>query len=89
MVKLSTNTIKKIKEQILSELYHSSPKAPYTNQLANLIIRDDEFTKKLLMEMEKENLVEQIKKTSKGYQTIRRSRWKLTKNVLKAFESQS
>lgn len=89
MVRLSTDTIKRIKEQILSELYHSSPKALYTNHLANLIIRDDEFTKKLLLEMEKDNLVEQVRKTSKGYQTLRRSRWKLTKEVLKAFESKS
>jgi len=86
MVKLSQENIQKIKEMILNEIYHNSPKALYTAEIARLIIRDEEFTKKLLLELKQSSLIEEIKKSPEGNLLLKRSRWKLTNETFKAYQ---
>lgn len=86
MVKISQKNIQKIKEIILNEIYNTSPKSLYTSEIAKLVIRDEEFTKKLLIELKESSLVDEIKKSPKGNTLIKRSRWKLTDETFKAYK---
>ena len=86
MVKISSNKKEKIKEHILSLLYHNSPNALFGAEIAREMIRDEEFIKKLLLEMEKQKLVTSINKNNKGISYIRRLRWRLTNNAFKAYK---
>lgn len=68
----------KISEQILFLLYSITPKTLFTSHIAKEIARDEEFVKKLLIDLKNKKLVKEIKKNSKGIGYIRRSRWKLS-----------
>ena len=84
-MKISENKKEKISERILTFLYSINPKAIFTSKIAQEIIRDEEFTKKLLILLKKKNLVLEINKNSKGIQYIRRSRWKLSDKAYEAY----
>ena len=86
MSKLSEKTIKNIKEQLINIIFENSPKSLYTNELASLLARDEEFIKRLLLEFKDQGLVEPVTKNHKGKNLISRRRWKLTKAVLDASE---
>ena len=86
-MKISKNKKEKISEQILAFLYPNSPKLFFTNQIAQEIARDEEFIKKLLLEMKEKKLVKEIKKNPKGKDYLRRSRWQLTDSVYEAYKS--
>jgi len=86
MSKLSEKTIKNIKEQLINMIFENSPKSLYTNELASLLARDEEFTKRLLLELKDQGLVEPVSKNPKGKNFLIRRRWKLTKAVLDASE---
>lgn len=85
MTKVSDANIEKIKESILSILYHNSPKAMFGAEIAREIIRDEEFAKKLLIELEKKGLVTSIRKNPNGINYVRRARWRLTSQAFKAY----
>jgi hypothetical protein len=80
-MKISQEKKDKIFEQILALLFNSSPKMIFTSHIAKELARDEEFTKKLLQELKKKNLVLEIKKNSNGKEYLKRSRWKLSENV--------
>ncbi|QQG39160.1 MAG: hypothetical protein HYS32_01755 [Candidatus Woesearchaeota archaeon] len=86
MSKISEEKITKIKEEILSVLYEKSPKALFTKNIADLVIRDITFTQKLLLELEKKNLVSQVSKNSKGQDYLARKRWKLNPKVYSTYQ---
>lgn len=86
-MKISQEKVKKIKEGILSFLFHSSPRAIFTSQIAVELARDEEFSKKLLSELQKDNLVVAIKKNPKGKDYSRRIRWRLTNQTYKTYKS--
>ena len=65
-MRISKDKIQKIKENILAVLYSKSPQAVFTSDIALEIARDEEFIKKLVLEMEKERLVFAVKKNNKG-----------------------
>ena len=77
-MKISKEKKDKICEQILSHLYLQSPKALFTYHIALEIARDEEFVKKLLLDLKKRGLVVEIKKNSQGKKYLRRVRWKLS-----------
>jgi len=77
-MKISFQKKEKISEQILSLLYSINPKSYFTSQIAEELARDEEFVKKLLIDLEKKRLIFKIKKNSQGIPYIRRSRWKLS-----------
>lgn len=86
-MKLSQDKKNKITEQILSLLFHSFPKEPFTAEIAREIVRDEEFTKRLLFEMNEKNLVLTIRKNKKGESFTRRLRWRLSNQVYEIYSS--
>jgi len=85
-MKISKEKREKISEQILAFLYSVSPKPIFTSYIAEELARDEEFVKKLLLELKKKNLILEIKKNPKGKPYIRRSRWKLSDPVYGAYK---
>ena len=51
-----------------------------------MLARDEEFIKKLLLEIKKKKLVEEIKKNSEGTTYLKRSRWKLSDKAYLAYK---
>ena len=86
-MKISEKKKEKIFEQILALLYEFNPKSLFTSQIAQEIARDEEFIKKLLLELKKKNLVIEIKKTPQGKIYIRRSRWNLSDITYKTYKN--
>ena len=85
-MKISKEKKEKISEQILLVLFNSSPKSFFTVQIAREIARDEEFTKKILLDLKSKNLVTEIKKNPKGIPYIRRSRWNISDKAYKAYK---
>jgi len=77
-MKISNIKREKISEQIIYFLYLNNPKSFFTSHIAQEIARDEEFTKKLLLDLKKNKLISEIKKNSKGKDYLKRSRWKLS-----------
>jgi len=76
-MKISPKKREKISEQILSYLFIENPKSLFTSHIAQEIARDEEFTKKLLIDLKKKKLILEIKKNPQGINYLKRSRWKL------------
>ena len=76
----------KISEQILSVLFSSNLKPLFTSQISVEIARDEEFTKKLLLNLKKKNLINEIKKNPKGINYLKRSRWVLSDSAYEAYK---
>ena len=77
-MRLSDKKKEKISEQILALLYSQNPKALFTSNIAQEIARDEEFTKKLLVDLKAKKLIVEIKRSPKGIIYSRRSRWNLS-----------
>lgn len=86
-MKISEEKKEKILEQILSYLYSISPKPAFTAHIAKEIARDEEFIKKLLKKLKKDNLVVEIRKNSQGKIYLKRSRWKLSDKTYNIYRS--
>lgn len=76
----------KISEQILAFLYSVSPKPLFTKHIADEMARDEEFVKKLLLELKEKKIIVEIKKNPQGIQYLRRSRWKLSDETYEAYK---
>jgi len=77
-MKISKSKQEKISEQILAYLFNQSPKPLFTSYIAAEMARDEEFIKRLLLDLKSKNLLQEIKKNASGENYLRRSRWKLT-----------
>ena len=88
-MRLSKEKRDKIAEQILSLLFHSFPKQLFTAEIAKEIARDEEFIKRILLELKDKNLVLSIKKNEKGLNFIRRIRWQLTSPAYQAYHQKA
>jgi hypothetical protein len=88
MPKLSNKKKDKISEQIISFLFHSFPKTPFTSEIANEVIRDEEFTRELLNILEKKGLIISITKSIKGISYSRRVKWRLSNKAHEALSKQ-
>ena len=78
---ISKEKKEKISEQILAYLYSTNPKPLFTFYIAKEIARDEEFVKKLLIDLKKKEFVTEITKNPKGKEYTRRSRWKLSEKI--------
>ncbi len=82
MVRLSEETIKLLKEDILSILNDNSRKSMFTKEVAKELRRDKEFTLKLLLEMKELDWVEDVYgRNARG----NRKMWRISKDLLKAW----
>ncbi len=86
-MKISQKKEEKILEHILAYLYSINPKPIFTSKIAEEIARDEEYIKKLLLNLKKKNLVKEIKMNPKGIPYTRRSRWKLTEKTFHIYNS--
>ena len=86
-MKISKEKKNKISEQILSILFSKFPQLLFTSQIALEMARDEEFTKKLLLELKEKNLVNEIKKNPKGILYIKRSRWKMEDKTYQKYKN--
>lgn len=86
LMKISKQKRDKISEQILSYLYSINPKPTFIAHIAKEMARDEEFIKKLLLDLKNKGLVTQIKKNPKGIEYSRRSRWKLSDKTYQAYK---
>ncbi len=86
MVKLSERTELALKADISSILYENPLRALFTKEISIELRRDKEFTKKLLLGMEKEGLVESVVKISKDKYYKKRMKWKIPEKILKIYK---
>ena len=86
-MKISNEKIEKIYEQILAYLFSTNPQPHFTSHIAKEIARDEEFTKKLLMDLKNKKLLVEIKKNPQGTDYKRRSRWKLSNTTYKIYKN--
>ena len=86
MPKISSQKIEKISEQILSHLFKTFPKQIFTSEIAKELARDEEFTKKLLIELEKKKLIIKINKNSQGFEYSRRLRWRISNKTYEIYK---
>ena len=86
-MRISDQKKEKIVEQILHYLFQTFPKTPFTAEIAREIARDEEFIKKLLLELKDKNIVIAIRKDSKGNQYSRKIKWKLSSRVYDLYHS--
>lgn len=85
-MKISDKKKEKISEQILAHLFHKNPLSIFTSHIAQEIARDEEFVKKLLLDLKKKQLIIEIKKNKEGIDYIRRSRWKLSNKTYEFYK---
>jgi predicted transcriptional regulator with HTH domain len=86
-MRISQEKKDRITEQILSYLYQIFPKEPFTSEIAKEIARDEEFIKRLLIELKEKSLVIVIKKNKKGEPFSRRLKWRLTNKVYDVYHA--
>jgi len=86
MPQISKEKRDKISEQILAYLFNQSPESKFTSTIAKELARDEEFTKKLLMELQKQKLIIKIKKNSLGVEYLRRERWRLSNTTFEIYK---
>lgn len=86
MPKLSKEKRDKISEQILNYLFTISPEPKFTVDIADTIIRDEEFTKSLLLELERKKLIVQVNKNKNGINYLRRQRWRLSNQAFDVYK---
>ena len=86
-MRISDQKKEKIAEQILHFLYQSFPKNPFTAEVAREIARDEEFVKKLLLELKEKNIVMAIRKNKNGMVFSRKIKWKLSNKVYDLYHS--
>ena len=88
-MKLSETKKNRIVEQILLFLYNSFPSQPFTAEIAREIARDEEFIKKILLELKDKGLIVSISKNKDGIAFSRRIRWRLSNKVYEVYKSKS
>jgi len=85
MPRISVEKLNKIKEQILFFLYSQFPKQPFTSDIARELARDEEFIKKIMLELHKDSLVIKVEKNTEGIKYVRRLRWRISNKVHQAY----
>jgi len=88
-MRISKEKREKIAEQILSFLYTSFPKQPFTAEIAREIARDEEFVKSILLELKEKSLVTSLHQNNQGISFSRRIRWRLPSKVYEIYNSKS
>jgi len=86
-MRLSQDKKNKIIEQILSFLFTSFPSQPFTATIAKEIARDEEFVKRLLLELKEKGLVLLIRTNKNGQPFSRRIKWRLSNKVYDIYHS--
>ncbi len=86
MPRLSQQKKDKIAEQILHYLFTIAPESAFTVSISRELARDEEFTRSLLEELQKKNLVVSVTKNPTGSTYLRRRRWRLSNEAYEAYK---
>lgn len=86
MPRISDKKVQRIKEDILSFLYDNPAKPLFTAHIAEEMIRDEEFTLRLLKELNKEGFIDKIQTNSDGKKFLARKKWTLKSNVYSQYK---
>ncbi|MBS3145198.1 hypothetical protein J4414_00130 [Candidatus Woesearchaeota archaeon] len=86
MSRISLRVREKIKEEILRVLFENFPRPLYTKQIADTVLRNDEFTLVLLRELEKKNFINRVRKTRQGFEFSARKQWSLDQKIYSAYK---
>jgi hypothetical protein len=86
MPPISKDKKEKIKEQILSHLFLSFPKQIFTSDISTELARDEEFTKTLLLDLEKNKLITRISSNNEGVKYSRRMRWRISNKAYEIYK---
>jgi len=86
MPTISQKNKDKISEHILHYLFSIYPQSAFTNSIASETARDEEFTKFLLSELKKKNLIIEINKNPRGKEYTKRQRWRLSQEAFDAYK---
>ena len=87
MPTISQQKIEKISEQIIYYLYSIFPKQVFTSDIAKELARDEEFMKKLLINLEKNGLIIKIDKNKQGFKYSRRQRWRISNKAYNIYKN--
>ncbi len=85
MPRISEEKRQKISEQILFHLYTVFPKQIFTAEVAKEVARDEEFTKRILIEMEKRGLIIRVDRNPDGIKYELRLRWRISNKAQIAY----
>lgn len=69
-----------------SHLFSIFPKQVFTSNIAKEIAMDEEFTKLLLLELEKNSVVIKIEKNPEGLKYTKRLRWRISNPTYEAYK---
>lgn len=87
MSKISQKTRESLMNEINSILYYEAPiKGMFTKQIADKLIRDKEFIRDLLLEMERRGWIKKLGINKRNYEYIKRRKWILSDNIKKLFD---
>ena len=86
MPRISSKKEDKIKESVLHLLFQQSPKALFTASISQELARDEEYIKKLLLDLEGKKLVASIRKNKAGLPLKKRIRWHLTQPAYETYK---
>ena len=86
MPRISKEKKEKIQEQIIYYLFTLFPKQVFTFDIAKELARDEEFIKKLLLELESKGILFKIDKNKHGIKFERRLRWRISNETYKIYE---
>jgi hypothetical protein len=86
MPRISNKKEDKIKESVLHLLFQQAPKAMFTASISQELARDEEYVKKLLLDLESKKLVSSVKKNQEGIPLKRRIRWHLTQPAYETYK---
>jgi len=88
MSKLSQDSIKTVKANIIRLLYDEYPKSLSATAIGKYEARDKQFVLRLLLELEKDNLIKTIKKTNQGKPFLKKQKWTLTDKYFNFYKNQ-
>jgi len=88
-MKISKEKKDKIAEQILFFLFNNHLKPFFTSEISQELARDEEFTKKLLLDLSRKKVIIKISKNSSGLSYSRRLRWRLSDAAFKAYKEKT
>jgi hypothetical protein len=86
MPKISKEKKERIQEHIISFLYASFPKQVFTSTISQELARDEEFIKRLLLDLEKKQLVVRVSKGPRGDTYTRRIRWRISNKAYDVYK---
>ena len=89
MPQISKEKTNKIQEQILYYLFQQFPKQLFTSDIAQELARDEEFIKKIMLDMLKKEFVIKIDKNSQGITYKKRLRWRISNKVYDIYKQKN